>query len=166
MEGAYRFIRNNNVAAEDIADAGFDATARLSHNHRLLLALEDTTTLSYHHRSIRNDLGHVNQGNRYRGLFAHSILLFAPDANEITGLIEQQRWTRDIKTRGIKHQRQKRDYMEKESYKWEKASRNMMLRLGKQIPKVISVCDREADIYEYLTYKTDHNQRFVVSDRT
>jgi len=28
--------------------------------------------------------------------------------------------------------------------------------------KVISVCDREADIIEYLTYKTTHQQRFVV----
>lgn len=27
---------------------------------------------------------------------------------------------------------------------------------------VISVCDREADIYEYLRYKQKHNQRFVV----
>lgn len=28
--------------------------------------------------------------------------------------------------------------------------------------KVISVCDREADIIEYLTYKTAHQQSFVI----
>ena len=60
----------------------------------LLLAIEDTTTLSYQHRSIRADLGHVNQGNRYRGLLAHGILLFSPETLDVVGLIEQQRWTK------------------------------------------------------------------------
>ncbi|SJZ91666.1 hypothetical protein SAMN02745128_03114, partial [Legionella maceachernii] len=27
---------------------------------------------------------------------------------------------------------------------------------------VISVCDREADIFEYIQYKLDHAQRFIV----
>ena len=35
-------------------------------------------------------------------------------------------------------------------------------RLNEQMAKVISVCDREADIYEYLQYKLTEQQRFVV----
>lgn len=104
MEGAYRFIRNDHVSSDDIAEAGFNATVNQVHHYPLLLAIEDTTTLSYKHRYIRTDLGHVNQGNRYRGLLAHSILLFAPDKLDVVGLIEQQRWTRNIKTRGIRRQ--------------------------------------------------------------
>lgn len=68
------------------------------------LAIEDTTTLSYKHRSIRDDLGHVNQGHRYRGLLAHSVLLFASETHDVVGLIEQQKWTKDIQTRGIRRQ--------------------------------------------------------------
>jgi len=30
------------------------------------------------------------------------------------------------------------------------------------IGKVISVCDREADLYEYLMYKVSHGHRFIV----
>lgn len=162
MEGAYRFIRNDQIQPSDIAESGFQATAQHAQDHSLLLALEDTTSLTYQHRSVRDTLGHTNQGNRSRALLAHSILLFAPDTHQVVGLIEQQRWSRDISKRGQGHQHASRPYKEKESYKWEKASQNMSARLGEHLSSVISVCDREADIYEYLTYKTEQQQRFVV----
>lgn len=162
MEGAYRFIRNENVDATSIAEAGFHVTAAHAEPHRTILALEDTTTISYSHKSIRNELGHVNQGNRFRGMLAHSVLLFAPESKEVIGLIEQSRWTRDITTRGKRAKHATTPYTEKEGYKWESASINMSSRLGAKMGDVISVCDREADIYEYLLYKLTAKQRFVV----
>lgn len=162
MEGAYRFIRNESVDATSIAEAGFKVTAAYAEQHNTLLALEDTTTISYSHKSVRNELGHVNQGNRVRGMLAHSVLLFSPESKEIVGLIEQSRWTRDIKTRGKRAKHAITPYTKKEGYKWESASTNMSARLGAKIDDVVSVCDREADIYEYLLYKLTTKQRFVV----
>ena len=162
MEGAYRFIRNEHIKAEDIAEAGFHVTAQEALEHQTLLALEDTTSLSYSHRSIRDDLGHSNHGNRHRAMFVHSTLLFAPQTQSVVGLIEQQRWTRDIAKRGQRRQYAIRPYKEKESYKWELASRHLAERLGDKMSDVISVCDREADLFEYLTYKCEHQQRFLV----
>ncbi|AYO14903.1 IS4 family transposase [Vibrio owensii] len=162
MEGAYRFIRNDNIDAKDIAEAGFQSTVSRANEHKELLALEDTTTLSFPHRSIKEELGHTNQGDRTRALHVHSTLLFAPQNQTIVGLIEQQRWSRDITKRGQKHQHATRPYKEKESYKWEQASRRVVERLGDKMLDVISVCDREADLFEYLTYKRQHQQRFVV----
>jgi hypothetical protein len=162
MEGAYRFIRNEHIDAKAIAESGFHATVEQAKTHQLLLALEDTTTLVYRHQSIRDDLGHVNQGNTNRGLLAHSVLLFAPEDKRVVGLVEQSRWTRDIRTRGKRHQHATTPYQEKEGYKWESASRAMAARLQSNMSKVISVCDREADIYEYLQYKLSEQQRFVV----
>lgn len=89
-------------------------------------------------------------------------MLFAPEAQEVVGLVEQSRWTRDITTRGKRRFHAVTPYEEKEGYKWELASRAMMARLGDKLNNVISVCDREADIYEYLRYKLDNQQRFVV----
>lgn len=63
MEGAYRFIRNENIQASDIAEAGFHATMQQAQEHDTLLALEDTTSLTYKHESVREELGHTNQGN-------------------------------------------------------------------------------------------------------
>ncbi|EKF9401207.1 IS4 family transposase, partial [Vibrio cholerae] len=102
------------------------------------------------------------QGNRNRAMFIHSTLLFAPETQVVVGLIEQQRWTRDIEKRGQGHQYATRPYKEKESYKWEQASRHVAERLGDKISDVISVCDREADLFEYLTYKQEQQQRFLV----
>lgn len=38
----------------------------------------------------------------------------------------------------------------------------MSIRLGEHMSRVISVCDRESDIIDYLKYKCEHQQRFVV----
>ncbi len=162
MEGAYRFIRNDQIKAEDIAEAGFYVTAQEALEQQTLLALEDTTSLSYSHHSIQDTLGHSNQGNRHRAMFVHSTLLFAPETHTVVGLIEQQRWIRDIEKRGQRHQHATRPYKEKESYKWEQASRHVAERLGEKMSEVISVCDREADLFEYLTYKHEQQQRFIV----
>ena len=162
MEGAYRFIRNEHVSADAIAKAGYQITAEHAAKHTLLLALEDTTAITYSHRSVRDELGHVNQGNNGRGILAHSVLLFAPEQQELVGLIEQPRWTRDISSRGKKHVRAQTPYEEKESFKWQSASVNLSTRLGAKMADVISVCDREADIYEYLQYKLSKQHRFVV----
>lgn len=70
-------------------------------------------------------------------------------SHQVVGLIEQIRWTRDIKTRGKGARHAQTPYKEKESYKWEQASINMASRLGETMQQVISVCDRAADIYEY-----------------
>ena len=77
LEGSYRFLRNKRINANQIAEGGYNVTCWLSESTPTLLAIEDTTTLSYTHQ-------------------------------------------------------------------------------------VISVCDREGDIFEYIQYKLEHNQRFIV----
>lgn len=167
IEAAYRFMRNEAIDSEDIDKAGFEVTAKHAQQYDLLLALEDSTSLNFSHASIRDDLGHITASKRARGMLAHSVLLYAPKEQYMVGLIEQNRWTRDIKTYGQSGKMaNKTPYQEKESYKWESASRNMAKRLDNStLSKVISVCDREADIFEYLKYKLENEQRFVVRSR-
>ena len=162
IEAAYRFVRNDNISPDAIAEAGFAATVQACKAVDCLLALEDTTSLEFSHQSVADELGHITSHKSSSGLEAHSVLLFAPHAQQVVGLIEQHRWARDRAAHGQKKRRAKRDYEEKESYKWQRASQAMATRLGEQMQKVISVCDREADIIEYLRFKTDAQQRFIV----
>jgi len=162
VEGAYRLMRNPDVLPEAIAEAGFCATAKAAHAHPLLLALEDTTTINFTHSTARDALGNTTTSPKSRGLLAHSVLLYAPDTARMVGLIDQQRWSRDTSGYGKKHQRKQRPYEEKESFKWQMASQLMAQRLGDVQSRVISVCDREADIMQYLDYKISQGQRFVV----
>ena len=80
VEGAYRLMRNPSVSPEAIAEAGFTATARACEAHPLLLALEDTTTISFSHSTAFDDLGNTTTNPKTRGLLAHSVLMYAPTA--------------------------------------------------------------------------------------
>jgi len=162
IEAAYRFTRNQAIDPQAIAEAGFAATVEHTKHYDCLLALEDTTSLEFSHQTVRGEMGHTTSNKRSRGMHAHSVLLFAPEEQHVVGLIEQERWTRDLQAYGQNQRHASRPYIEKESYKWERASRAMETRLGNGIQKVISVCDREADVIEYLTYKVSHQQRFIV----
>jgi hypothetical protein len=169
MLGGYRLMNNAHVEAEAIAEGGFAAVAREARELGLLLAVEDTTTLSYAH-GVAAELG--TTGSRaqakQRGYLVHSVLLLDATSERTVGLIEQRRWCRDDAAYGQKHQCARRRYEDKESYKWQQGSQRMAERLGPAMSHTISICDRESDIYEYLRYKCLEGQRFVIraqSDR-
>lgn len=163
LEGGYRFLRNDKVKAADIAVAGYESTARLAANSRLLLAIDDSTSVVYSHEASKM-LGYTTNkvDAKNRGYLVHSTVLLDADTEKTLGLISQNRWCREKKDYGKRNSRRKQAYTEKESYKWEHNSRDVAKRLDKQITDTISICDREADIFEYIQYKLTHNQRFVV----
>jgi len=163
IEGSYRFLRNARVKAADIANGGYDVTGCLAQTIPLLLAIEDTTSLSYSHE-VRKELGDTSStaNAKKRGYIVHSTMLMDANKEKTIGLIAQERWCRDVTEHGKKHNRRDVAYEEKESYKWEKNTCQLEERLGDKLKDVISVCDREADIYEYIQYKLEHNQRFIV----
>ncbi|ERM53473.1 hypothetical protein P781_16910, partial [Vibrio mimicus CAIM 1883] len=80
--------------------AGFLATKQDALTFDTLLALEDTSSLSFSHKGVRDELGHTTSHHSSRGFQAHSVLLYAPLQMQVVGLIEQQLWTRDIATKG------------------------------------------------------------------
>lgn len=163
VEGAYRFIRNERVDAQAIGESGFVATVEQCQKHETILALEDSTTLSYKH-AVREQLGHLSgtRDSKNKGFWVHNVLALSAHTEQTIGLLEQSYWIRDPKQYGCSRDRKKRAYTEKESFKWENASRRIAQRLGDKMADVISVCDREADIYDYLYYKQNHSQRFIV----
>ncbi|MGL4734858.1 MAG: IS4/Tn5 family transposase DNA-binding protein, partial [Enterovibrio sp.] len=97
IEAAYRFTRNQAIDAQSIAQAGFAATAELSHAYDCLLVLEDTTSLNFTHRTVRDEMGYTSSKKSATGMQAHSVLLFAPNEEQVVGLIEQERWVRNKK---------------------------------------------------------------------
>ena len=162
-EGAYRMARNSKVKAESIGEAGFMATLEGAKDVEVVLAVEDSTTLSYGHDvEGLGDLGGQAESVR-EGIWVHSVLAVNGSTGAVVGLLEQMFWTRDEQKRGQRHQRKKRVYADKESFKWQRASNRARARFGAGfMQRVISVCDREADIYPYLADKLAHGERFVV----
>jgi len=97
-----------------------------------------------------------------RGLLVHTTLLMDAETEEVLGPVDQHRWTRPAAGRGRSRQRDKRPYEDKESFKWQRACEKVSERLGDTMQRVITVCDREADVYEYLLHKSGRHEGFVV----
>jgi Transposase DNA-binding len=170
-EGLYRLLRNAEVEPSAMAEGGFQATVRRARSGELLLAVEDSTSLSYRH-SVVAELGTTsNQAlGLTKGFMVHSVMLLDGTNGATVGLIEQRRWTRAAEAYGQKHQRKQRAYEDKESFKWQHAGQAVRARLGEALSgQVIAVCDREADISEYLHWQRQVGGRYVVraaQDRT
>ena len=94
LEGTYRLIRNEHVIPNNIRRAGFQCTAKNALNFNEILAIEDTTSLSYKH-SVASDLGKLGQSkDKSRGWWVHSILLLDSITTQTIGLIYQDGWLR------------------------------------------------------------------------
>ena len=163
LEGSYRILRNNKVTSQKIAEAGYKSTAKKCVDRDVLLAVEDTTTMGFSHK-VKDQLGDLGgrESINHKGFIIHSSLMIDGKTEETIGLIDQKRWCRDNDARNKSSDRRKRSYHSKESYKWEENSRRIEERFGSLMSRVISVCDREADIYEYMQYKISNSQRFIV----
>lgn len=163
IEGGYRLLRNKRVTAKAIGLGGYKASASLAKKAATILAIEDSTSLSYHHE-VRKELGLTGRyKNAYqRGFMVHSTLLVDAEKERTLGLVAQERWCREESSYGKSRERKKFSYESKESMKWETNTLHLEHLLEEHMLSVISVCDREADIYEYLHYKCLLEQRFLV----
>jgi hypothetical protein len=154
-QGAYKLLRNENVRPEDIEDGAFDAVAEHAAEYETVLAIQDSTGASFKH-PIANTLA-SGEGNP-TGCVVHSTLLVNAEDAAVIGVVDQERWIREAKQADEKPS--KRSYREKESFKWEAAQERVRHRIA-DMSRVISVCDREADIFDYLKYMKDKKLRFV-----
>jgi Druantia protein DruA/Transposase Tn5 dimerisation domain/Transposase DNA-binding len=148
-KAAYRFLDNDKVDLQTLLQGHVSATARRVSEHPVVLAVQDTTTLSYTRHLAMEGLGPINtQQDRALGLLVHDTLAFTPDGTPL-GLVDVQVWARKPDKAGKSAQRQQLPIEEKESLKWltsYRAAAEMQQLCTKTM--VVSVGDREADIYE------------------
>lgn len=156
-EGAYRFLRNKAVKAKNIDRGVALSTVELCKGRKTLLAIQDSTSVALAHVPLRDGL---KEKGCPTGFMVHSTLMADGDTGEVIGLIDQVRWIRP-KDRPDKSMRKERNYEDKESFRWEESSRRVA-ELLVDASNAITVCDREADIFDYLQYHLDNNSRFVM----
>lgn len=161
-EGTFRFLRNENVDPDSILEGGFKASIRRFDEAKDVLVIEDTTTMKYWHQ-VAEELGQLGgyaEDRQSRGFVIHTALAVERESRDILGLVDQQWWIREQERPG-RNARKKRPYEEKETFKWQRSSERIRSRVP-STKSLIWVCDREADVYEYLQYKLRHDDRFVV----
>ncbi len=154
-EAAYRFLKNPHVKAASIDDGAFGATAKRCEN-KDILAIQDTTTVAFAHKALRKEF---SENGSPTGFLVHSTLVLDAKTTVPIGLIDQSRWLRD-RNREKPENIDTRPITEKESFKWQEATERMSSRLPDSC-SVITICDREADIYEYLQFQIGNGNRFI-----
>ena len=148
-KAAYRFMDNKEITMEKILKAHYDTTVQRLRKEKTVLAVQDTTSLNYSAHPATENLGPIGYNkDKTIGLMVHDTMVFNLEGTPL-GLLNVQCWRRDKKKYGKKHRRHKLSIEEKESKKW-LISYQAAAEAQKQNPKtvIVSVGDREADIYE------------------
>jgi hypothetical protein len=148
-KAVYRFFDNPEINMEKILKPHYEATIERIRKEKVVLAVQDTTTLNYTAHPAVENLGPI--GYRLEqgvGLILHDTVAYSPDGVAL-GILQAQCWARDPKDFGKKVRRHELPIGEKESRKWLK-SYCQAREAQSQCPEtvLVSVGDREADIYE------------------
>jgi hypothetical protein len=161
LKAMYDFCDNPYVDRGAVLESHYQATARRVATEPVVLAVQDTTRVDYSHHPATSGLG-ILEDKQQHGLLLHSTLMVTPDRVPL-GLTDQQIIYRDPAEFGKKHRRKQRPIEEKESRKW-LDSLHATARLQAACPdtRLVSVGDREADVYDVFLLSRDLQQDVLV----
>ena len=148
-KAAYRFFDHPETGMEIVLESHYQSTQQRIGEQKIVLAVQDTTSLNYAAHPATEDLGPISaHKDGAMGLLLHDTMAFSLEGTPL-GLLDVQCWARDASEFGKHHQREHRPIEEKESFKWLK-SFQQVAEAQRQCPNtmLVSVGDREADIYE------------------
>ncbi len=159
-KAAYRLFEHKAVNMEAILSSHYHSTMERIAREKIpvVLAVQDTTSFNYDTHADMEGLGPINTHvDGAQGILLHDTMAYTP-AGTAMGLVDIQAWARDPKQFGKRATRYQRAIEQKESYKWLKSFQGAA-RLQRQLgaaTTVVSVGDREADVYElFLLAKSD-----------
>lgn len=155
-KATYRFFANDRVEPKDIMAAHSQKTASRIAELDTVLAIQDTSYLIYSGHKKTTGLGEISatQGRHVerlvsKGLVMHACLAVSTCGLPL-GLLDLNLFAREPKS--AEERRKSRDNTpveEKEIHRWISSLRNCGERpTGKA--RVVTVCDREADFYDFL----------------
>jgi len=151
-KAAYRLFEHKAVKIDAILASHYHCTMERMAREKIpvVLAVQDTTSFNYDTHADMEGLGPINNPvDGAQGILLHDTMAYTTEGTAM-GLVDVQVWARDPQQFGKRATRAKRPIEQKESYKWLKSFQGAA-RLQRQLgaaTTVVSVGDREADVYE------------------
>ena len=151
-KAVYRFLDNQEVTLAKLLEPHREQTLKRAAEHKVVLAVQDTTTLNYTAHRQTEGTGPI--GTRTcsaKGLIVHDTVAVSPEGMAL-GVLDAQVWARNSEKK-----KAARRIEDKESVKWLRSyqvAAQMQAELKRT--RVISVGDREADIYELFATAREH----------
>jgi hypothetical protein len=170
-QAAYRLFDNPKASAQAILEPHTGATIeRMVAHGGPVLAVQDTVFFSYGQHPKTRGLGPIGKSNsaNEHGLVMHNALAFTTSGVPL-GVLSQQVWAREaVPEEGHQEKIERLQCTaieEKESVKWLAALHETLARTPVGV-KVITVADRESDIFEFLTEAQEQQAQFLIRART
>ena len=157
----YRLLGNDELDREEILRTHREATVRrIIESEKTILAIQDTTSLNYNTREKMEGIGYIS--DKTLGVNIHSCLAVTTDGLTL-GLLGQTSNNREqAKDDSRTHDSKKtRALEEKESYRWVQTFETSTADLPEGL-KVITVCDREGDMFELLDAIESKERLFLI----
>ena len=159
-KAAYRFFDNEKVEPGLIVERHRKNVLERAESEPVVLALGDTTMLDYTNHPYAIGLGPLSDVN-HQGMLVQPCLVVTPHRVPL-GIIDLQTWVRDFSDFGnSKDTKDNRPIEEKESFKWMEslqAAERFQQEIGDET-QVVSVFDREGDIFDVLHAATTEGQK-------
>jgi hypothetical protein len=171
---AYRLFDHPKIGMEKLLEPHYEATIERISQEKIVLVAQDTTSLNYSTHPATVGLGPMStQPKGVVGLLVHDSMAFNLAGTPL-GLIDVQCWARDAQEFGKKKFRHQRPIEQKESQKWLHGF-HKVAQARQRCPNttLVSVGDREADIYElfhlalgdpsaaHLLVRAEHNRQLA-----
>jgi hypothetical protein len=165
-KAAYRFCDNPKVTPAKIISAHSGRTVKRMKKHALVLTVQDTTFLNYTHHPQTEGLGEIGKKEQQqRGFGLHTTFAVTPQGQPL-GVLAQQFLERPIgEAAHTAAELHKLPIEEKESYRWIEAFQQT-IALTPDGVQVVTVCDREADIYEMFVMAQEQHADLLVRAKT
>lgn len=159
LEGAYRFLNNDEVSWRDILAAHVSGAVARAAVAKKVYAISDTTELRFGGEA-REGLGPL-QGKGH-GFLAHACLAVATDGSRLPlGLLGLEPIVRSEAPKRRQGTKASRRDEERESLKWSRVAIAAEEAVG-DVATLVHVMDREADVYDLFATLGERGSHFVI----
>ncbi len=165
-KAAYRFFANDKTSGKEIIRAHRVKSVIRAKKHKTILAIQDTSYMVYTKHPATNGLGNISvkEGKNVKeiyskGLVSHSCLAVSTDGLPL-GILDQNTFSRKLNSEDDKRKKNVTPIEDKESYRW----LEMLENYSSLFPntEVVTVCDREADMYDFFRLSDDIGSPVIV----
>lgn len=166
-KAAYRFFQNENIKESDILASHVAKTAERMKAHKRVLVIQDTSYISYTHHKKTSGLGDISRkrgNNQPKGIIMHTAFTVSTEGLAL-GILDQKVYLRPTISEEDKSHVKKNDSVhieDKESIKWIETLKETNISLDSSQTEAITVCDREADIYDFFELAHSLNSAVLV----
>ena len=159
MQGMYDFWANRRIRPLSILEGHSARTVERCLEHPTVLSIQDTTELDFSGHPGTRGLGAISDPSAI-GLKVH-ITLCCSDAGVPLGILNETVWAREKTRRGRGYRERKAAIEEKESYRWLEHQEESQ-KLIPETVEVITITDREGDIYELFAQPRRPKSEFLI----